>query len=78
MEEFDTKLKKADEDRRRGQEGPAALLQHPDVPYFNSKELDGYKREVEAIYISGLAEVHKQEQVELQKLDAIQKQVHLE
>ena len=51
---------------------------NPNGPYHNDQHLDNYKKNVEAIYINGLVEVHKQEQVELQKLDAVQKQVHLE
>ena len=44
------------------QEGPSNLLTvNPRGRYHNEKDLDRYKSSVEAVYITGLAEAHRQE-----------------
>ena len=78
VDEVSRKLKRLEDQSTKVKEGPANLLQEPNVQYFDAKGLDDYKKKVETIYYKGLTEVQAQEQVELQKLDAIQKQVHIE
>ena len=45
------------EERSKIKEGPASLLQEPNVKYFDAKGLDDYKKKVETIYYRGLTEV---------------------